>query len=370
MVRLNTVGQPVFLSYFKLLLDKNSEKKEEECQHEGMGHQELYAERLNAGDYGDDQDIPNNPEKEGSALKEIAALLDKDGDLEVIRKPPLLKAESEYCSRDKVCPIILSKGDDALEEEEQEDMTADIIKIEHTMATPLEDVGKQVWRGAFLLVDYILSRPDFFKDCTVLELGGGTGIVSIIVAKVAKTIYCTDVGEDLLDMCERNVALNKHHFGPAGSTVKVRVLDWLEDEFCTDPVNPYSWSEQEIAELHNFTTVILAADVFYDYYLTTAFFKTLYRITHSLKNPSTIYVSIEKRLNFSLRHMDVACEAYNHFRDALNDLVNAKDGKISYTVEPVQLSFPQHLVYERVEQLELWKIIADVASERSGTPGD
>lgn len=49
--------------------------------------------------------------------------------------------------------------------------------------------------------------------------------------------------------------------------------------------------------------------------------------------------------------MDVACEAYNHFRDALNDLVNAKDGKISYTVEPVQLSFPQHLVYERVEQL-------------------
>lgn len=30
--------------------------------------------------------------------------------------------------------------------------------------------------------------------------------------------------------------------------------------FAVDPVNPYSWSEQEIAELHNFTTVILAAD--------------------------------------------------------------------------------------------------------------
>ncbi|XP_066496702.1 methyltransferase-like protein 22 isoform X2 [Tiliqua scincoides] len=372
MVRLNAVGQPVFLSHFKLLLDKNNLNPEEErdCQNGSMGQQDKCAGRLNAEGSADDRDIPDRPEKEGGALKEITALLDEDGDLEVVRNPSLNKAESDYCSRDKVFPIIVTKGGEVLEEEEQGDACADIIKIEHTMATPLEDVGKQVWRGAFLLADYILSRPDFFKDRTVLELGGGTGIVSIIMAKVAKTIYCTDVGEDLLDMCEQNVVLNTCHIGPAGSTVKVRVLDWLEDEFCTDPDNPYHWSEQEIAELHSLTTVILAADVFYDDYLTTAFFKTLYRITHHLKNPCAVYLSIEKRLNFTLRHMDVACEAYSHFREALNDLVNVKGGRVSYTVEPVQLSFPQHLVYERVEQLELWKITADVALEESVPPGD
>lgn len=30
--------------------------------------------------------------------------------------------------------------------------------------------------------------------------------------------------------------------------------------FAIDPDNPYRWSEKEIAELHNLTTVILAAD--------------------------------------------------------------------------------------------------------------
>lgn len=88
------------------------------------------------------------------------------------------------------------------------------------MATPLEDVGKQVgmshplstaleglsgasrrllflsvslqvWRGALFLADYILSQWDLFQGRTVLELGAGTGFTSIIAATVAQTVYCT-----------------------------------------------------------------------------------------------------------------------------------------------------------------------------------
>ncbi|XP_077775335.1 methyltransferase-like protein 22 isoform X3 [Podarcis muralis] len=344
MVRLNAVGQPVFLSQFKFILDKSNQKTEREVsgfEKENLKHQDKCGEGFNVEDPADDHVTLKSTNKEENSLKGIQALLDKDGDLEVVRKPPLLDAEAEDLSRDKVCPIILMKGGEVLEEQEQENNCYDIIKIEHAMATPLEDVGKQVWRGAFLLADYILSKQDLFKDCTVLELGGGTGIVSIIMAKAAKAIYCT------------------------GTKIKVRVLDWLKDEFCIDPDHPYSWSEEEIAELHDFTTVILAADAFYDDDLTDAFFKTLYRITGNLKNPSTIYLSIEKRLNFTLRHMDVVCEAYNYFRSTLNDLENIRDGKMRYTVQPVQLSFPQHIIYERVEQLELWKITADMTTERS-----
>ncbi|XP_053132909.1 methyltransferase-like protein 22 isoform X2 [Hemicordylus capensis] len=363
MVRLNAVGQPVFLSQFKLLLDKShlsSENKERDFKKENVRHQNKCLDGLNA---------ERSTGKEGSPREETAALLDEDGDLEVVRKPQLLDAEAENCSRDKVCPIILTRGGNVLEEEEEQgNGCSDLVKIEHTMATPLEDVGKQVWRGAFLLADYILGKPDLFKDRAVLELGGGVGLVSILAAKAAQSVYCTDVGEDLLDMCERNIALNKQCTGPAGRKVKVRVLDWLKDEFCMDPDARHSWSEKEIAELYDLTTVILAADVFYDDDLTDAFFRTLYRITHNLKNPCTVYLSIEKRFNFTLRHMDVACEAYSHFQETLNDLVNIKDGKMTYTVESLPLSFPQHILYERVEELELWKITADVASERSRPP--
>lgn len=357
MVRLNAVGQPVFLSCFKLLRnteDLASEKHVREATTEGE-HQ------YRSGDELCDKDR-NTLKKERALNSEgVEALLDDDGDLEVVRRPRSASdLAAEDLLRDRVYPVILMKGkEDAFEDEEQECTCSDVVKIEHTMATPLEDVGKQVWRAAFLLADYILFERDTFRCCSVLELGGGTGMTSIIMGTVAKRVYCTDVGEDLLAMCEQNVALNKHLMELGRGEIKVKELDWLKDEFCTDPEAPYSWSEGEIADLHDHCTVIMAADVFYDDDLTDALFRTLYRITQNLRNSCTVYLALEKRLNFTLRHMDVTCEAYSHFRNTLNDLENLQDGKMKYTVEPIKLDFCQFLVYERIEQLELWKIIAE-----------
>ncbi|XP_034276431.1 methyltransferase-like protein 22 isoform X3 [Pantherophis guttatus] len=333
MVRLNAVGQPVFLSQFRLLLDDSQRdpEKEERGHKTSLGCQSRSEEEFIAEDRAGDDDSPDSPENKGDSCRGFEALLDEDGDLQVVRKAPLPPAGGEDQTRTKACPIILSKNGDVLEEQEHESDGCNIVKIEHTMATPLEDVGKQVWRGAFLLADYILSKQDMFKGCTALELGGGIGFVSIIMSKAAKTIYCTDVGEDLLSMCERNVALNKHVTEPTGSEIRVKKLDWQQDDFCT---------------------------VFYDDDLTDAFFKTLSRITRSLRNSCTVYFSMEKRFNFTLRQMDVVCEAYNHFRSTLEELLKTSDGEMRYYVQLVELSFPQRIVYERVPQLELWKLRA------------
>ncbi|XP_008945601.1 PREDICTED: methyltransferase-like protein 22, partial [Merops nubicus] len=211
MVRLNAVGQPVFLSYFKLLWnteDSASEKRVGEATRE-REHQCRSGEELCDKDR-------NHLKKESELNSEgVQALLDDDGDLEVVRRPRSASdLEAEELLRHRVCPVILMRGtEDAFEDEEQE-CTGTVVKIEHTMATPLEDVGKQVWRAAFLLADYILFSRDTFRCCSVLELGGGTGITSVIMGTVAKRVYCTDVGEDLLAMCEQNVALNKHLMEP------------------------------------------------------------------------------------------------------------------------------------------------------------
>ncbi|KFP24756.1 Methyltransferase-like 22 [Colius striatus] len=357
MVRLNAVGQPVFLSYFKLLWNTDNSASEKHVREAKTEREHQYRSE----DEPCDKDR-NNLKKEGELNSEgVEALLDDDGDLEVVRRPRSASdLEADDLLRNKVYPVILMKGkEDAFEDEEQEHACSNVVKIEHTMATPLEDVGKQVWRAAFLLADYILFKRDTFRCCSVLELGGGTGITSIIMGTVAKRVYCTDVGEDLLAMCEQNVALNKHLIEPGGGEVKVKELDWLKDEFCTEPEAPYSWSEEEIADLHNHCTVIMAADVFYDDDLTDALFRTLYRITHNLRNSCTVYLALEKRLNFTLRHMDITCEAYSHFRNTLNDLENLQGRKMKYTVEPIKLDFCQFLVYERIEQLELWKVIAE-----------
>ncbi|XP_074052446.1 methyltransferase-like protein 22 isoform X2 [Macrotis lagotis] len=301
MVRLNTVGQPVFLSQFKLLWNKVSckdthvkDKKQKDIQIENTvlddrSIQESYGKNSNGIDF------LNKNETQTCSSMRIEALLDNDGDLEVVRRPRLFsETKQKEPSRNKTHPKVLSQGAEN-RNEEQENIHHNMVKIEHTMATPLEDVGKQVWRGAFLLADYILFQCDLFKNCTVLELGAGTGIASIITATIAKTVYCTDVGEDLLTMCERNVALNRNLTATRGGAVKVKELDWLKDDLCTDPQVPFSWSEEEISDLYAHTTILMAADVFYDDDLTDALFKTLYRITHNLKNACTIYLSIEKR---------------------------------------------------------------------------
>ncbi|XP_068422087.1 methyltransferase-like protein 22 isoform X2 [Eschrichtius robustus] len=253
--------------------------------------------------------------------------------------------------------------DDVLGDEAQESSPYDVIKIEHTMATPLEDVGKQVWRGALLLADYILSQRDLFRGRTVLELGAGTGLASILAATVAQTVYCTDVGADLLAMCQRNIALNSHLTATGGGVIKVKELDWLKDDLCTDPEVPFSWSEEDISDLYGHTTILLAAEVFYDDDLTDALFKTLCRLAHKLKNASTAILSVEKRLNFTLRHLDVTCEAYDHFRSCLRRLEGLTGGRLRFAVEPVDVSFPQLLVYERIQQLELWKVFVEPVTE-------
>ncbi|XP_032053602.1 methyltransferase-like protein 22 [Aythya fuligula] len=357
MVRLNAVGQPVFLSYFKLLWNTDDSASEKSGREATAEREHQYS----SGDELCDKDRNNLKNERESNTEGLEALLDDDGDLEVVRRPRSTSdLEAEDLSRDRVYPVILMKGkEDAFEDEEQECTCTDVVKIEHTMATPLEDVGKQVWRAAFLLADYVLFKRDMFRCCTVLELGAGTGVTSIIMGTVASRVYCTDVGDDLLAMCEQNVALNKHLMEPGGGEIKVKELDWLKDEFCTDPEALFSWSEEEIADLHDHCTVIMAADVFYDDDLTDALFRTLYRITHNLKKSCTVFLAIEKRLNFTLRHMDITCEAYSHFRNTLNDLENLQDGKMKYIVEPIKPDFCQFLSYERIEQLELWKIIAD-----------
>ncbi|XP_046721652.1 methyltransferase-like protein 22 isoform X1 [Silurus meridionalis] len=319
MTRLNSVGQPVFLSRFRIL--------------------------------------PRDEEKEVCSLSH--SCLDEDGDLDVVRKP----AETVQ-GRETAHPIILSQAEGAISDDEEEvkeeemDMK-DLIMIEHTMATPLEDVGKQIWRGAFLLSDFILSNSAAFTRATVLELGAGTGLASIVMGHAAKTVYCTDVGEDLLRMCERNVHLNQRFIAASDNCgVKVRQLDWTSDDFLTDAESEFGWSEDEISDLHDNTTVIIAADVCYDDELSDALFRTLYRISSNLLHPSTAYISIEKRLNFTLSHMDVSCEAYDHFRRCLEQLAEPKEKETRFTVSPVSCSFPQFFQYDRVKELELWKVSA------------
>lgn len=64
---------------------------------------------------------------------------------------------------------------------------------EHSSKTKIALVGLQVWRGAFLLGDWLihLGLNRELENKTVLELGAGTGLTSFVAALYAKRVICT-----------------------------------------------------------------------------------------------------------------------------------------------------------------------------------
>lgn len=188
------------------------------------------------------------------------------------------------------------------------------------MSTSIHDVGLQVWPGALVLCDYIISKLQEFQGCRLLELGCGPGLVGIIAAVVGvKTVICTDLPE-VLSLCQQNFDANQTVF--SSSTVcLVHSLDWTSKcgEFL--PASSlFGWREEDIcaAKLVDF---IVASDVVYDENLTESFFRWLHFFLSV--NPTAIaLVASEKRINFSAQLMAIASPAHEHFEECCQQLVN------------------------------------------------
>lgn len=133
-----------------------------------------------------------------------------------------------------------------------------------------ESVGLQTWGSACVLAERLCAEPGRYlgfdsqmcrgrgpRSIRVLELGAGTGLLSMVVAKLQGVLWVHELGVQLdvmatdyhpavLENLQENVA---HNFGGCVDLVRVEMLDWADT-----PV---------IEEADKFD-VIIAADVIYD----------------------------------------------------------------------------------------------------------
>lgn len=144
----------------------------------------------------------------------------------------------------------------ALKDEIQVELNdAPLSKEDHT------SVGLQSWGSSILLAERICLQPSLFsltapidihgRPLRILELGAGTGMLSIVAAKILRScnpapeIIATDYHPEVLDNLANNIATNF----PKSPAITIKCLDWEVPHYG----EPFDRSFD----------VILAADVIY-----------------------------------------------------------------------------------------------------------
>lgn len=245
-------------------------------------------------------------------------------------------------------PFLLPKAGSSATYDDDDDLDIErpqkeVIKIEHSSKTKIALVGLQVWRGAFLLGDWLihLGLKGELTNRSVLELGAGTGLTSFVAALYAKKVICTDINMGgILDLIKLNAKYNKKL---VKSQFKVMPLDFTDT----------AWSPALLTEVKQ-SSIIIAADVIYDDDLTAAFVSTIQKILNT-EPPKTLYMVLEKRYVFTIEHLDSVAPCYETFLTLL-DKVKTENAHSTWDIQQLPLDFPKYFTYDRVKDLVLWKI--------------
>ncbi|MCU0321991.1 MAG: methyltransferase [Chitinophagaceae bacterium] len=127
----------------------------------------------------------------------------------------------------------------------------------------------KVWPSAIALADFLQSNKQLIDQKKVLELAAGLGLPSLMAAKFATTIVCSDYIQEPLSLVEQSIVLNKLN------NVECRILDWndLPEGLSAD--------------------VLLLSDINYE---PSAFNQLLKVIEFFLQNNSTIILATPQRI--------------------------------------------------------------------------
>ncbi|XP_052068102.1 methyltransferase-like protein 22 isoform X2 [Mytilus californianus] len=273
-----------------------------------------------------------------------------------------MKTDKDVCEMktDKdVCEMKTDKdGDVEVKRRKRKIEDLSVITIAHKMETTLENVGQQIWLASLLMADFIISHKEEFQGKRILDLGAGVGLTSVVAAMYADHIISTEIGKDIKELAQHNLDQNNIK---EVANYSVGEFDWFENKYSAEKIDEVKLKmDHEVENDIDSCDIAISADVIYDNNITDALFRTVYGLMVNT-SISTWYISTEKRYVFTLQDLDIACPAYQHFRQCLTQLQDMSD-HAQFTIS-CEEEFPQCFQYNRTKELELWK----VTIHRNGT---
>ncbi|KXN81599.1 hypothetical protein AN958_04393 [Leucoagaricus sp. SymC.cos] len=192
-------------------------------------------------------------------------------------------------------------------------------------------VGAQTWGGACVLSDMLVEDPGAFgisakrlnnqerREFRILELGAGTGLVSLIVGKLLEAIslepsheveiVATDYYPSVLTNLRTNAQNNIPHAANSSVKVLTHALDW----------SSFGSASTKVAPFNQPFDLILGADIVYEPEHATWIHSC---ITHLLRKPS---VSAESSSYIAFFHLVMPLRATHAFESKSVETVFTAD---------------------------------------------
>ncbi|MEP6846043.1 MAG: methyltransferase [Panacibacter sp.] len=156
----------------------------------------------------------------------------------------------------------------------------------------------KIWPAAYAMAEFVLTHPYYIKNKKILELGAGLSLPSLVAAKYAASVCCSDYATEAMNIVAKSTLYNDL------LNVTTATLDWrqLPDDISTD--------------------VLLLSDLNYD----PDTFSPLYTIiTMFLSKGSSIILTTPQRLSgkpfiesilpFCIQQETIATKEDNTFQD-------------------------------------------------------
>ncbi len=264
----------------------------------------------------------------------------------VFSLPQPLSGETKDPDNSNITPQFDHDGDLIVRRQDQSCDNDQTIRIKHKTTSNLSGVGQQVWRGALFMVDHLLDQPDFVRGKRVIEIGAGTGLTAIVVAKFCQPteVLATDLPE-LMDLIRENCSTNGATIGTAPGKLTVHPFD------VTKPM----LSEGVLADFMSKADIVLGCDVIYDNDVTDGIIGFMKSVICDFKvQGMTFLFTVEKRYIFTVDDLDVVAPSYEYFLAKCTDL-ESDSIRVDVNITSEQ-DINQYFCYERSKDLVLLQI--------------